>query len=68
MIARVDYLRRISSVQRDDWWWAALLEFRFEVHEYLKGSGPDEIGAFVFYHYEAGSRRPTGRAASGRRA
>ena len=59
VIARVDYLRRISSVQRDDWWWAALLEFRFEVHEYLKGSGPDEIGAFVFYHYEteAAARR-----------
>ena len=59
VIAKVDYLRRISSVQRDDWWWAALLEFRFEVHEYLKGSGPDEIGAFVFYHYEteAAARR-----------
>ena len=26
----------------------ALLEFRFRVHEYLKGTGPDEIGASVF--------------------
>ena len=27
--------------------WAANLEFRFQVHEYLKGSGPDEIVAIV---------------------
>ena len=25
-----------------------LLEFRFRVHEYLKGTGPDEIGAIVY--------------------
>ena len=31
--------------------WGALLEFRFQVHEYLKGSGPDEIGGIVHIHY-----------------
>ena len=53
VIARVSYLRRVGSVTSDRWSWIAKLEFRFEVHEYLKGSGPGEIGAFVFYRYHA---------------
>ena len=58
-IARVDYLRSIGSVARTGDWWMALLEFRFEVNEYLKGSGPDEIGAFIFFKHdtEAGAQR-----------
>ena len=52
VIARVGYLRRIGSVTSARWGWIALLEFRFKVHEYLKGSGPDEIGAFIFAYYE----------------
>ena len=28
--------------------WSALLEFRFQVHEYLKGTGPSEIGGLVY--------------------
>ena len=53
VIARVSYLRRVGSVTSDRWSWIARLEFRFEVHEYLKGSGPAEIGALVFYRYHA---------------
>ena len=31
-----------------DWpGWKAVLEFRFQVHEYLKGTGPDKITAIV---------------------
>ena len=58
-IARVDYLRSIGSVARTGDWWMALLEFRFEVHEYLKGSGPGEIGAFIFFKHDtqAGAQR-----------
>ena len=52
VIARVSYLRRVGSVTSDRWSWIARLEFRFEVHEYLKGSGPSEIGALVFYRYD----------------
>ena len=61
VIARVSYLRRVGSVTSDRWSWIARLEFRFEVHEYLKGSGPSEIGALVFYRYdvEADSQRVT---------
>ena len=50
VIARVGYLREQSSVVRVESAWAVLLEFRFEVHEYLKGSGPDEIGTIAYYY------------------
>ena len=54
VIVRADYLRRAHSVENinEGQWWVALLEFRFEVHEYLKGSGSDEIGAVAFYYYD----------------
>ena len=54
-IATVDYLSNRASVQRytvGRGGWLALIEFRFEVHEYLKGSGPDEIGAFIGATFE----------------
>ena len=61
VIARVSYLRRVSSVTSNRSSWIARLEFRFEVHEYLKGSGPSEIGTLVFYRYdvEADAQRAT---------
>ena len=31
--------------------WGTLLEFRFQVHEYRKGSGPAEIGGIVYIDY-----------------
>ena len=61
VIARVGYLHHLGSVTSARWGWVALLEFRFEVREYLKGSGPDEIGAFIFAYYETAvaARRAT---------
>ena len=32
--------------------WSAVLEFRFEVHEYLKGSGADEIVGRVYLDFD----------------
>ena len=32
--------------------WSAVLEFRFEVHEYLKGSGADEIVGSVYLDFD----------------
>ena len=63
VIARVSYLsKRVSVVLRPDtsyYPWTAMLEFRFTVHEYLKGTGPVEIGGIVYREYEteAGARR-----------
>ena len=51
-IARADYLSSRSSVTSVGDTWMALLEFRFEVHEYLKGSGPDEIGVVVGAYFD----------------
>ena len=34
--------------------WLTLLEFRFRVHEYLKGSGPIEIGSVVYLVFADG--------------
>ena len=51
VIARVSYLgNRISVVEHPTTpdYGLILLEFRFRVHEYLKGTGPDEIGASVY--------------------
>ena len=47
-IARVSYLG--SATSTNGGW--ALLELRFEVHEYLKGSGPNEIGAVAASWWE----------------
>ena len=56
VIARVSYLRKQSSyVLRPDtssYAWTAMLEFRFTVHEYLKGTGPAEIGGIVYMWFE----------------
>ena len=56
VIARVSYLRKqSSSVLRPDTSyhaWTAILEFRFTVHEYLKGTGPAEIGGIVYMTFE----------------
>ena len=52
-IARVSLLSSTSSVATVEHSppHVALLEFRLQVHEYLKGSGPNEIGAFVGANY-----------------
>ena len=39
--------------------WSPMLEFRFRVHEYLKGSGPAEIGGVVYRTDHAGSHWTT---------
>ena len=47
-IARVELLSKSTSVeQAASTAWVPKLEFRFRVVEYLKGSGPNEITAFV---------------------
>ena len=47
-IARVELLSKSTSVeQAASTAWVPKLEFRFRVVEYLKGSGPKEITAFV---------------------
>ena len=51
-IARADYLSSRSSVTSVGDTWIALHEFRFEVHEYLKGSGTDEIGVVVGAYFD----------------
>ena len=58
VIARVSYLsKRASTVRRPvpanySFAWTAQLEFRFTVHEYLKGTGPVEIGAIAYMEYD----------------
>ena len=59
VIARVGYLSKQGSVVLNTLSppttrvsWLARLEFRFRVHEYLKGSGPDEIGVFVHMAFD----------------
>ena len=52
VIARVTLVdKRASVAQRPEILWGALLEFRFRVHEYLKGSGPNEIGGIAYIEY-----------------
>lgn len=51
-IARVELLSVSTSARRYTWGsptdrYVVTLEFRFRVHEYLKGSGPKEITAFM---------------------
>ena len=59
VIARVSYLRKQGSVALNTLTdatvghWLARLEFRFRVHEYLKGTGPNEIGVFVYMDYDS---------------
>ena len=63
VIARVDLVsRRTSVVQSASYgWWVALLEFRFRVLEYIKGSGPNEIGGVVISGYRTGAEAQAGR-------
>ena len=72
VIARVSYLRKqSSSVLRPDtssYAWTAMLEFRFTVHEYLKGTGPAEIGGIVYMDVRDGSSGAGGRCPDRRRA
>ena len=64
VVARVSYLSKrvtvaqIPSSSTRASRWATLLEFRFSVHEYLKGSGGNEIGGIVYlpFHTEAHAR------------
>ena len=55
VIARVSLVSTRASLSKRPYdaedIWGALLEFRFEVHEYLKGSGPDQIGGIVYIHF-----------------
>ena len=61
-ILGADVIARVSLVSTSTSWskrpqidrWGALLEFRFRVHEYLKGSGPDEIGSIAYMGYSSG--------------
>ena len=49
VIARVSLVsKRPDVIQLDDTTWYPVLEFRFRVHEYLKGSGSNEIGGLVY--------------------
>ena len=54
VIARVNLVSKRTSVADRGGLWVALLEFRFRVHEYLKGSGPSEIGGLVYIEYPNG--------------
>ena len=60
VIARASLVSTSTSVvERQDGnvqglkWYGAVLEFRFRVHEYLKGTGPNEIGGLVYLDYES---------------
>ena len=72
VIARVSYLRkRSSSVLRPDTpyhAWTAMLEFRFTVHEYLKGTGPAEIGGHHIHGVRDGNSGASRRDSDRRRA
>ena len=65
VIARVSYLsKRSSSVLRPGqtyYAWTAMLEFRLTVHEYLKGTGPAEIGGIVYMDVRDGNSGAGGR-------
>ena len=56
VIARVSLLGTQATVVQDADYpeiWLTLLEFKFRVHEYLKGSGGNEISAFVYLDFWA---------------
>ena len=66
VVARVDYLSSRTFLERvpdPEYAWAVLLEFRFRVHEYLKGSGPNEIGGIVYLLFDTEQEARDGRAA-----
>ena len=70
VIARVDYLsNRVSvaqdSIAQDSIWWVTILEFRFRVNEYLKGSGPAEIGGIMYMYYETEADARAAQALTG---
>ena len=69
VIARVSYLSHSqgSVMERPSEFlqWTAVLEFRFRVHEYLKGTGPDEIGGLVYLKFNA---EPKAQAAAAQMA
>ena len=48
VIARVSLVSNRPDVVQVDTKWFAVLEFRFRVHEYLKGSGSNEIGGLAW--------------------
>ena len=48
VIARVSLVSKRPDVVQVDTKWFAVLEFRFRVHEYLKGSGSNEIGGLAW--------------------
>ena len=66
-VARVELLDSSTGTERigDDQGhvWAANLEFRFRVLEYLKGSGPNEIRAHVSEYYSTQAEAQAGLAA-----
>ena len=72
-IVRADLLGMTTSTlamsDENDSGWAAALEFRFRVHEYLKGSGPNEVVGIVtdegWHATEAVARAQLERLASG---
>ena len=68
VIARVSLVSKRAFVSKRpdaDWdIWGALLEFRFQVHEYLKGSGPNEINGLVYIEYYHGSEAEAREGAS----
>ena len=48
VIARVSLQSTRTFVKEKDSRWFPVLEYRFQVHEYLKGSGPNEIGGLTY--------------------
>ena len=56
VIARVSLLGTQAKVVQDPDYpdiWRTLLEFKFQVHEYLKGSGGNRVSAFVYLDFWA---------------
>ena len=51
LVCKRTYVEQIGHAEDPRWGvdlWSPMLEFRFRVHEYLKGSGPNEIGGVVY--------------------
>ena len=67
VIARVSLVeKRTSTVKRLNMdIWAAVLEFRFTVHEYLKGTGATEIGGLVYIELSTQADATAGAAQIG---
>ena len=56
-LSKRTYVKQVSSPGDSSPQWFPVLEFRFRVHEYLKGSGPNEIGGLVYVEW--GTRTET---------